>query len=126
MDLARVRREIAQAKESFYYVETQPTSDGQLSVLSAMQTALNRTYTLAVQFPEAYPNVMPHVYVRKPALRADAPHRYKAGNICYLHATFWNPGQHNLTLVLARAAKWLNKYDVWLGTGEWPGAEILH
>jgi NTE family protein len=54
------------------------------------------------------------------------PHRYDAGNICYLHQSFWNPGRHDLTFVLARAAKWLNKYEVWKQTRIWPGAEIRH
>jgi hypothetical protein len=38
----------------------------------------------------------------------------------------WNPGIHSLAFVLARAAKWLNKYDVWRVRGKWPGAEIRH
>jgi hypothetical protein len=38
----------------------------------------------------------------------------------------WNPGRHTLTFTIARAAKWLNKYEVWLATGQWPGAEMAH
>jgi hypothetical protein len=38
----------------------------------------------------------------------------------------WNPGKHDLTFVLARTAKWLNKYEVFRITAKWPGAEMLH
>jgi hypothetical protein len=31
-----------------------------------------------------------------------------------------------LTFVIGRAAKWLNKYDIWRVRGTWPGAEIKH
>ena len=126
MDLARVRREIVDAKTAFLYVESHPTAHGSLYVLSALQTTLGRIYTFAVHFPDAYPNTSPEVFVRKPALSALAPHQYSAGNICYVHPTMWNPGRHDLTFVLGRTAKWLNKYEVWLVKRAWPGKEVLH
>lgn len=125
MDLARVLREIEEAKRAFSMVESHPTADGSLSVLCALQT-LNRIYTLAITFPDSYPNSAPQVHVRKPALNGSAPHRYTNGHICYIHPTMWNPGRHHLTFAIARTAKWLNKYEVWLQTGLWPGAEIQH
>lgn len=126
MDLARVRREVEEAKKSFPLIESHPTTDGRLYVLGALQTSPGRYYTLSISFPDIYPNGMPLVSVRKPALHESAPHRYSNGHICYLHHRMWNPGRHNLTFVIWRAAKWLNKYEVWLQTWKWPGAEILH
>ena len=126
MNLDRVRREVADAQRTFAAVECYPTETGGLSVLTALQTTQGNVYTLAIAFPEAYPNTMPTVHVRRPALRSNSPHRYNSGNICYLHPTMWNPGLHNLTFVIARTAKWLNKYDLWVRNGRWPGAEILH
>jgi len=38
----------------------------------------------------------------------------------------WNPGIHNLTFVIARSAKWLNKFEIRKTKGKWPGAEIKH
>lgn len=36
-----------------------------------------------------------------------------------------DPGIHQLSFVIARAAKWLNKYEAWKPNGYvWPGAEI--
>ena len=126
MDLARVRREIEEAKRNFWYVESHPTANGSLYVLCALQTAPSRIYTLSITFPDSYPNSAPYVFVRKPDLATLAPHRYRDGNICYVHPTMWNPGRHHLSFVIGRTAKWLSKYEVWLKTAQWPGAEIAH
>ena len=126
MDLARVRKEVAEAQREFSYVECHPTTDGSLYVLIALQTSQNSIYTLEIRFPDTYPNALPTVSSRKPAIHASSPHRYTSGNLCYLHPTMWNPGRHTLTFVIARIAKWLGKYEVWLATGTWPGAEIKH
>jgi hypothetical protein len=124
MDIQRIRSEVIQATRTFAYVEAHPTNDGGVFVKAALQTSVCNTYIAAIYFPN-YPSQMPRVYITRPALQA-SPHRYKEGNICYLHPNMWNPGRHNLTFVLARTAKWLNKYDVWCIKGEWPGAEVLH
>lgn len=126
VDLARVRREVEEARRNFPWMESHPTTDGRLYALAALQTGPGRIYTLSITFPDIYPNSMPLVFVRKPALHDNARHRYRDGNICYLHPKMWNPGLHDLTFVIKRAAKWLSKYEVWLETGRWPGAEILH
>jgi hypothetical protein len=126
MDIHRIRTEVAQASSSFGWLEVRPTSDGLgVFVKAAFQTSAENLYTVVVSFPN-YPNQMPTVTVTQPSIRLGCPHRYREGNICYLHPSYWNPGLHNLTLVLARTAKWLNKYEVWCVKHYWPGAEILH
>ncbi|MEX2206654.1 MAG: hypothetical protein WEF50_10550 [Myxococcota bacterium] len=125
MNLARIRQEIAAAQRQFPTVESHATSEGRPFVLAALQTTLGGVYTLEINFSDLYPNEMPSVYIRKPAL-ATSPHRYREGNICFQHPSTWNPGLHDVKHVMARAAKWLNKYEVWLQTRNWPGAEILH
>jgi len=126
MDLARIRKEIADAQREFSYIESHPTNDGRLYVLAALQTSQNKIYTLAVTFPDSYPNTQPSISIRKPTIRADAPHQYTNGTICYVLPTLWNPGRHTLTTAIMRAAKWLSKYEVWLVTGKWAGAEHRH
>jgi hypothetical protein len=117
MDIMRINREFSDAVKTFAMLELRPTTDGNVFAKTALQTG-SSTYVLSVRFPDSYPNEMP-------ALLA-SPHRYNAGNICYLHPSMWNPGVHNLTFVIARAAKWLSKYEVWRVKGGWPGAEIKH
>jgi hypothetical protein len=126
VDLARVRREITQAQGYFPNIVSYMADDGRPYVRLLLQTSQMVVYTLAIYFPDTYPNAMPTVYVRNPALVSGVVHQYKAGNICYLLSTMWNPGRHTLTFVIEHAAKWLSKYEVWRATGRWPGAEILH
>jgi ubiquitin-protein ligase len=124
MDVDRIRREFAEALRSFAYVELHPTYDGKVYAKAALQTP-SQMYILSIRFPENYPNEMPRVSVDAPTINS-APHRYSNGILCYLHPTMWNPGVHNLSFVIARAAKWLSKYEVWTRTGKWPGAQISH
>jgi ubiquitin-protein ligase len=126
MDMTRIQREFADAQRSFALVELRPTTDGKVYARTALQTTAGGSYVLSVKFPDTYPYEMPRVFIDAPAIASYAPHRYQTGNICYLHPTMWNPGAHNLTFVIWRAAKWLNKYEVWRTKGSWPGAEIRH
>ena len=124
MNLKRVRLDIENAQQYFDYIEARPTKSGGLMALVALQTA-RRIYILEIIFLETYPNTMPRVFVRKPALEP-SPHRFSHNQICYLHSSFWNPGRHDLRFVIARAAKWLAKYEVYRAKGHWPGAGIAH
>ncbi len=124
MNSSRIQREVIDAQQVFAYVELYPTTDGRVYVRVALQTR-TQLYIISIRFPDTYPNEMPRVYVDAPRI-GTAPHQYQAGNICYMHPSMWNPGGHNLTFVIARAAKWLNKYEVWKTRGTWPGAEIRH
>jgi ubiquitin-protein ligase len=124
MDIARIQREFVEAQKHFIYLELHPTADGRVFAKTALQAA-NAMYVLSIKFPDSYPNEMPRVFVDAPAITV-APHRYNAGNICYMHPTMWNPGIHNLAFVIGRAAKWLTKYDIWREHGTWPGVQIRH
>lgn len=127
MDIQRIRSEVAQAATKFALVEAYATSDGGVFVKAGLQTSVGNTYVVTIYFPD-YPYRMPKVFVTKPSLRSDSVnvHRYSEGNLCYLHHSFWNPGLHDLSFVLKRIAKWLNKYEIWRISGRWPGAEVKH
>jgi ubiquitin-protein ligase len=125
MDITRIQREFSEAQRTFSLVELRPTTDGKVYARTGVQTSNDKYYVLSIKFPDNYPNEMPRVFVDAPAITS-APHRYQGGHICYLHPSMWNPGVHNLTFVIARAAKWLNKYEVWCDRGAWPGAQIKH
>ena len=124
MDIARIRSEVAQAALYFAYVEAHPTTGGGVFVKAAFQTSASKTYIAEVQF-DGYPSRAPQVSIVRPVL-GSSPHQYNNNTICYIHPNMWNPGRHNLTFVLQRTAKWLNKYDVYQHTRTWPGAEIQH
>jgi ubiquitin-protein ligase len=124
VDVDRIQREFVKAQNSFQYLELHPTIEGKVFAKTALQTPA-QLYVLTIRFPEHYPSEMPRVYVDAPPINY-SPHMYREGNICYLHPSMWNPGFHDLSFVIARAAKWLNKYEVWKRTTRWPGAEIRH
>ena len=125
MDLTRIQKELAEAQRTFSLVELRPTTDGKVFAKTGLQTVTGNYYVLSIRFPDTYPNEMPRVYIDAPSV-TKAPHKYKPGNICYLHPTMWNPGLHDLKFVIGRAAKWLNKYEIWRTKGSWPGAELKH
>ena len=126
MDIVRIRREFADAQQTFSLVELKPTPEGTVYARVALQTVAAKQYVVSIRFPDSYPNEMPRVFVDAPII-GTTPHRYQGGALCYLHPAMWNPGIHNLTFVIGRAAKWLNKYEVWRSNGgTWPGAEIKH
>jgi hypothetical protein len=125
MDIQRIRAEVQIATTSFGWVEVHPTATGEVAVKAAMQTSMGKVYAAVLQFTN-YPNQMPTVMISQPTIRTGCPHRYTSGAICYLHPHMWNPGRHNVTFVLARLAKWLNKYEVWCVKGYWPGAGMAH
>lgn len=124
MDIQRIRSEVAQALTKFAIVEAHPTSEGGVFVKAALQTSVGNAYFVTITFPN-YPHQMPKVWVTRPTLQP-SPHKYNDGTICYLHPNMWNPGSHNLKFVLAHAAKWLNKYEVYRVKSNWPGAEMKH
>ena len=124
MDIRRINYEASRACEQFAVVEVHPTGNGGVFIKAALQTSAGRTYVASVDLVN-YPSRMPQVFITAPRLLAP-PHRWQDGNICYLHPNMWNPGRHDLTFVLARTAKWLNKYEVWRETGNWPGAKLSH
>lgn len=125
MDIDRIQREVRRASETFALVELSGENKRNIHLRAGLQTSGGSAYIITMYFPN-YPHQMPRVFVNKPKLRRNSPHRYPDGNLCYLHPSMWNPGAHDISFVLARTAKWLNKYEVWRHKGRWPGAEVKH
>jgi len=125
MSFERIQVDFANAAQQFPIVELRRRADASLFVKAALQTSAGNLYTASIDLQE-YPSRMPGVSIDRPPLDYLTPHRYRDGRICYLHPKMWNPGRHDISFVISRIAKWLNKYDVWRHKGEWPGEEILH
>ena len=126
MDIQRIRREVTAAGTTFAWLEVRPTTDGLgVFVKAVLQTSASNTYVLTITFPN-YPNQMPKVAIAQPSVRWFTPHRYNDDSICYLHPSMWNPGRHDLKFVLAQAAVWLNKHEIFTHNGSWPGPGIAH
>lgn len=124
MNVQRIRIEIQQTMQHFPNVETYATADGGIYIKAALQTSVGQAYVLAVTFV-GYPSEMPKVTVITPAV-THVKHMFTAGNICYMHPNMWNPARHDLKFVLAQAAVWLNKHEVYKRTSRWPGPGLAH
>ena len=123
MNESRLQRDISAAQQKFDYLECYRNTSGTPYVLVALQ-APRQLYTLEITFCN-YPYAAPYVVVRKPML-IWSPHQYEGSRICYVHPNRWNSGLHDVEFVIARAAKWLHKYEVFRVTERWPGAGHEH
>lgn len=124
MNIQRARQDIQIAREHFPNIEAHPTLDGGLYVKAALQTSVGRVYVLSVTLAN-YPADMPRVTVLAPAV-THSKHMYTSGHVCYMHPSYWNPAKHDLRFTLAQAAVWLNKHEVYLQKGVWPGPGMAH
>jgi prevent-host-death family protein len=74
---------------------------------------------IAILLPHGYPNNCPRVTATP--VRDDSPHRWADGALCiYGVMTGWNPGKHTVLSTLQLARRWVENYEIWSSTGEWP------
>jgi ubiquitin-protein ligase len=124
MNVQRIQWEIRQAVEHFPNIESHAATDGGIYIKALLQTSVGQVYVIAVTFV-GYPSEMPKVTVITPAV-THSKHMYSAGNICYMHPSVWNPAKHDLKFVLFQTAVWLNKHEIYIRKGVWPGPGLSH
>jgi len=80
---------------------------------------------LSIVLPHGYPHRCPRVYVIP--LEAGVPHRWADGALCIFGVmSAWNPGKHTVKSTLALAQRWIEHYDTWRKTGQWPKTGTSH
>lgn len=124
MNIQRIRTEIQAALEHFPNIESYSTTDGGIYIKAALQTSVGQMYIVMVTFA-GYPSTMPRVIVVTPTVKHSV-HMYQGGYLCYMHPNFWNPARHDLRYVLAQTAVWLNKHEIYMAKGVWPGPSLAH
>ena len=79
-------------------------------------------YGISIEIPPNYPYAIPEVHARGWEIDEDCPHKYSPTELCLMRPERWS---RTLTIafLVAKTALWLNKYDVWLETGEWIGSD---
>lgn len=83
------------------------------------ESTSDKEYTIEILLPHKYPSAAPKAYITP--VSAAAPHRWKDGALCIFGAVAnWNPGKHDVNIVLQLARKWLAGYSEWERTGAWP------
>lgn len=70
----------------------------------------------------------PKVWVEKPTLRPDTPHRYADKSLCLYHPDdkSWSSESGLAKTIVPWTAEWLYCYELWLVTGVWAGPEAPH
>jgi hypothetical protein len=124
VNIQRIRTEIRAASEHFPNIDAYTTTDGGIYIKAALQTSVGHMYIVMVTFG-GYPSTMPRVTVITPAVK-HGMHMYQGGYLCYMHPSVWNPARHDLLYVLAQTAVWLNKHEIYMAKGVWPGPSLAH
>jgi len=123
-DLARPRMVVEQEKMRAKFPGFQfYGSGGNVSSVQGYLTTSDRNrYYVKVIVSSSYPYALPTIELPQHAIDSDCPHKYMSGAICVMKSEQWS-STYSLAFVVARAAVWLNKYDLWRRTGRvrWPG-----
>ena len=91
----------------------------------ALDTQYSNTYGIRIAL-EDYPYALPKVFPKGWSVNPVAPHKFPDGSICIMKSTQWQQ-YFTVALVVAKAAIWLGKYEIWKRNGHrWPGVEQPH
>jgi ubiquitin-protein ligase len=102
------------------------SSNGRItSVKGHLHTSYDNSYYARIAIPEKYPYEMPIISLPNYRLESSCPHIYGSGAICLMKSEEWST-QLSIAFIIAKTAKWLNKYDYWKCKGEWPGKGQEH
>ncbi|MEV4806316.1 hypothetical protein AB0K18_40510 [Nonomuraea sp. NPDC049421] len=67
-------------------------------------------------YPHALPEILPHGWIPSPN-----PHLIGDG-LCVMRSNQWH-SYMTIAFLVAKTALWLNKYEIYINRGIWPGAE---
>ncbi len=90
-----------------------------------LKSSDGNSYLVKIELREQYPYKMPVITLPETTISSHCPHRYNGGNLCVMRPDQWS-STYSLAFMVAKAAMWVNKYDVWQRTGKWPGKEQKH
>ena len=114
----RVIQEIVNLEQTGESPRTTVTTEKEIA-FKVQYNSKDNSYQIMVVLPHGYPNVCPRVYADP--IDSDAPHLFLDGALCIFGVmTSWNPGKHSASHAIKHARHWLNHYDVWRVTGQWP------
>lgn len=91
----------------------------------ALDTQCNNTYGIRIVL-DNYPYALPKVHPKGWTVHPEVKHRFIDGSLCVMRTDQWRR-HFTVALVVAKAAIWLNKYELWKRNGHyWPGLEQKH
>ena len=101
-------------------------SNGQLTAaVGAIDTQNGNTYGIRIVL-ESYPYALPKIFPRGWTPHPSVLHIYLDGSLCIMRSDQWRR-HFTVALVVAKAAIWLGKYEIWKRNGHaWPGLGQAH
>jgi prevent-host-death family protein len=121
---SRIADEIKELEDHGEEPRTTITENRELSFRFWHKLTNKTTIELTILLPHGYPHGCPRVYAN--SINEDAPHRWADGALClYGVMTGWNPGKNTVFSTLELARQWLQHYDIWHETGQWPKQKEL-
>lgn len=91
----------------------------------ALDTQCNNTYGIRIELTN-YPFSLPSVWPKGWSIHPNAPHKFSNGTICVMRSDQWRR-HFTVALIIAKAAVWLGKYEIWKRNGNfWPGLGQHH
>ena len=126
-DSQRLQEEIRIVNQHFVGFTMRSSADPGVRALvtGELETFKHTRYGIMVVAPREYPHALPVVLPMGWVPRRN-PHMLSSNGepvaLCLMKASQWNAAM-SLAFVIAKAALWLNKYEVWCDRGIWPGRE---
>ncbi|KUN17312.1 hypothetical protein AQJ23_40945 [Streptomyces antibioticus] len=107
-----------------FHLTATPREDSWAVAWGMLSTFTGEYYGIGISLPEGYPHSLPQVwpYDWKPVTN---PHMYSDGTLCVMKPGQWS-SFFSVAAVVAKAAIWLNKYEIWVERQEWPGPQQPH
>lgn len=104
------------------------TDEGPLGWLGWIESSVENgdRYLARVLYPGRFPDEPPLVFIDEPALDPAAPHLLSGGRPClYLPSqgprNGYDPARTTAATLVAWTVLWVNAYEIWRATGNWPG-----
>jgi hypothetical protein len=115
----RIAAELKELEQQGEQHRTTITSERELAFRFRHNNAEDASRELTIVLPHGYPNRCPRVYAGD--LGGEVPHRWADGALCLFGVmSAWNPGKHTVNSALKLARRWLEHYDAWRKSGQWP------
>ena len=101
-------------------------ANGQVTAAEGvLETQYSNSYGVRVVLEE-FPDALPRVFPKGWAVHPNVTHKFNDGSICIMKSIQWRRN-FTVALVVAKAAIWLGKYEMWKRNGHtWPGLEQRH
>jgi ubiquitin-protein ligase len=101
------------------------SGDSIVAAEGTLNTQYGNTYRLRIELNN-YPFNLPKIRPKDWTIHPSSPHQFNDGSICVMRSDQWRR-HFTVALVIAKAAVWLGKYEIWKRNGNyWPGLGQNH